>query len=320
MGSVIPFIVWIFCIGVAALIIGKALGDDTPGIPLTLLEKKEGFVDLASVFRITSCPTGTTSYILSNGDTNCCSGDVVGNKCNGDDVCSLSPDPYNKNLDSCSSWLAKEWRKRSIRFCPRSMTNYYGKMTRGAGNAEGCSASLPISDGSQPSDLAQPKCKIYQSYNDELSDIDSCHNMIALDNLVCPQANASKDISASVGPRGEKLPALLKCTYIPSNGSTFNSPIHCIDVPRYKIYIGTSIPSQWKDFANSLLDQFGKIDVNFCPASKAYYVDGTLSRKDARGLPGSGSSSEPDSGACGELRAAGLLNNKYPKTRQACSR
>jgi hypothetical protein len=320
MGSAIPFIIWIFCIGVAALIIGKALGDDTPGIPLTLLEKKEGFVNLASVFRVTACPGGTTSYILSNGDTNCCSGDIVGNRCNGQDVCSLSPDPYDKNLDSCSAWLAREWARRAARFCPRSMYNYFGKMTRGGGSAEGCSASLPTSDGSQPSDETQPRCKIYQTLNDELSDVDSCYNMIALDKLVCPQANATKDISASTAPNGEKLPAILKCTYIPSNGSTFNSPIHCIDVPRYKTYIGMSIPSQWKELANELLDQFGRIDVNFCPASKAYYVDGTLSRKDARGLPGSGSGSEPDSGACGELRAAGLLNNKYPKTKQACGR
>ena len=283
MDSVIPFIVWIFCIGLAALIIGKALGDDIVNVPLptslTGTDKKEGFVDLASMFRVSTCPGGTTSYILSNGDTNCCSGDVVGNRCNGRDVCSLSPDPYDKNLDSCSGLLAKEWGKRSARFCPKSMSNYFGKMNRDAGSAEGCSASFPTSDGSQPSDPGQPKCKIYSNYNDDVSKQDSCTNIKEMDNLVCPTSNATKSVMSIRGPSGNIAPLILKCNYLPPNGKSNGLPVDCMDdasVRRYISVVGGSIPET--TLMNSVM---------FCRASKAYYIDGTLSAPPALDVPGS---------------------------------
>lgn len=292
MGSAIPFIIWIFCIGVAALIIGKALGDDTPGIPLTLLEKKEGFVDLASIFRVTACPGGTTSYILSNGDTNCCSGDVVGNKCNGRDVCSLSPDPYDKNLGSCSSLLASEWGRRAARFCPRSMNNYFGKMNRDAGSAEGCSASFPTSDGSQPSDAGQPKCKIYSNYNDEVSKQDSCANIKEMENLVCPTSNATKSFLTINGAPGKTHPLILKCGYLPPNGKSNGMPVDCMDDASVRRYLSV-VPQP-------VSEEYLMNSVMFCGASKAYYIDGTLSAPPALDVPGSGAKAAacPPAPAC----------------------
>ena len=296
MDSVIPFIVWIFCIGLAALIIGKALGDDIVNVPLptslTGTDKKEGFVDLASMFRVSTCPGGTTSYILSNGDTNCCSGDVVGNRCNGRDVCSLSPDPYDKNLDSCSGLLAKEWGKRSARFCPKSMSNYFGKMNRDAGSAEGCSASFPTSDGSQPSDPGQPKCKIYSNYNDDVSKQDSCTNIKEMDNLVCPTSNATKSVMSIRGPSGNIAPLILKCNYLPPNGKSNGLPVDCMDdasVRRYISVVGGSIPET--TLMNSVM---------FCGASKAYYIDGTLSAPPALDVPGTAQKAQvcPPAPAC----------------------
>jgi hypothetical protein len=282
MDSVIPFIVWIFCIGLAALIIGKALGDDIVNVPLptslTGADKKEGFVDLASMFRVSTCPGGTTSYILSNGDTNCCSGDVVGNRCNGRDVCSLSPDPYDKNLDSCSGLLAKEWGKRSARFCPKSMSNYFGKMNRDAGSAEGCSASFPTSDGSQPSDPGQPKCKIYSNYNDEVSKQDSCANIKEMENLVCPMSNASKSFLTINGPPGKPFPLILKCGYLPPNGKSNGLPVDCMDDASVRRFLSV-VPQP-------ISEEYLMNSVRFCRSSKAYYIDGTLSVPPALDVPG----------------------------------
>lgn len=293
MDSVIPFIVWIFCIGVAALIIGKALGDDIVNVALptslTGTDKKEGFVDLASMFRVSTCPDGTTSYILSNGDTNCCSGDVVGNRCNGRDVCSLSPDPYDKNLDSCSGLLAKEWGTRSARFCPKSMRNYFGKMNRDAGSAEGCSASFPTSDGSQPSDSGQPKCKIYSNYNDEVSKQDSCVNIKEMENLVCPMSNASKSFLTINGPPGKPFPLILKCGYLPPNGKSNGLPVDCMDDASFRRYLSV-VPQP-------ISEEYLRNSVRFCRASKAYYIDGTLSVPPALDVPGT----VPKAPACPEV-------------------
>ena len=277
MDSVIPFIVWIFCIGLAALIIGKALDDHSPSESLTTIENKEAFVDMRNILRLTTCPPGTNAYVLGNGDTNCCSGEVVGNQCNGEDICILSPDPYNKEIGSCSAWLAKEWASRASRFCPPSMPNYFGQIQRGAGIHEGCSASVPIPDGSQPSTPTDKRCKIYSSYNDEVSKSDSCTNLKGLENMRCPVSSATKTIVAVTSP-GKMVPVLLKCNYLPPNGKSSGLPVDCIEEESFKRYTTVA--------GGSLSDDYMSKSVRFCKASKAYYVDSSLTTPTALDVPG----------------------------------
>jgi hypothetical protein len=70
-----------------------------------------------------------------------------------------------------------------------------------------------------------------------------------------------------------------------------NIPVHCNDVGRFETYINATLDqgmSQYTEAIDKFIDSFSVKDVNFCPASKAFYVDGTLERKDAFGIPGSG--------------------------------
>lgn len=274
MGSV-PFLIWLLCVGVAALMIGAFIKMDSSK------DTKEGF---SGGIRITTCPSGSNTYTNSDGDTNCCNGDIVDGKCNGTNMCSLSP--TSKNVISCAEWLRKEWEKRTRRFCPGSMYNYFGTLQRTPGS-EGCSASVCNDNGSEPSNYNAPKCTIYGTDELNLGKADSCVNIQARDAMQCPQANATKEITANARMQDGKLPpALLKCTYIPTNQSSYNIPVHCTDVPRFKLYIESTLPPQWAAIARSFIDSFTSRDVNFCPASKAYFVDGTLSRANATGLPG----------------------------------
>ena len=278
MGSVIPFIFWIFCVGLAALIIGKTLGDDIS--PLISDNKKEGFLNMEGIIEITTCPPGTKSYIIDTGDTYCCEGDVIGKQCNGRDICSLSPNPYKSGIDSCRSWLVKEWITRSRRFCPKSMINYFGKMNRTPHFQEGCSASLPTSDGAQPSDIGQPKCIIYSNYNDDISKQDSCTNIKEMDNLVCPTSNATKSVM-SIGGRdqtGKTFPLILKCNYLPPNGKSNGLPVDCMDDASVRRYLSV-VPQP-------VSEEYLMNSVRFCGASKAYYIDGTLSSPEVLDVPG----------------------------------
>ena len=236
------------------------------------------------------CPASTATYITPEGDTNCCDGDVVDNRCNGNDICSLSPSSPN-GLMSCADWIIKEWTARSARFCTNSMPYYFGTMHRRSNEIQGCSASQCTSDGGSPQDPMQPTCKIYQTSVDDYGQIDSCFNAAALDKLQCPITSATKDLVSTGIKNGILSPALLRCTYIPPNGSSLNVPVHCNDVARFETYINTTLDknsSQYIDLIDKLIDTYSIKDVTFCPASKAYYVDGTLARKDAFGVPGSG--------------------------------
>ena len=315
MDSYIPFIVWIACIGISALIIGKFLSINNLITPPV----KEGFAGGVSM---TSCPSGVTSYITSTGDTMCCDGDVVGDKCNGTNICSLSPNT-GSGIQSCSEWMTREWKKRSDRFCSSNMPHYFGKWQRGSGNKEGCSASIPTMDGSEPYQPTEPQCKIYQSRDEEIANADSCYNIKALDNLVCPQANATKSIASYPVP-GRTMPVILKCNYMPPSGKM---PVDCMDDKSITEYLRKSGSSD-KDISNWL-----KVCVAFCGASKAYYVDRTSTKPNAQCVndmsydAGSGGAKGATAGTgpvnkefCEELRKGGidLSSSNYAKTAEVC--
>jgi hypothetical protein len=286
MSSAVPFLIWLLCVGVAALIIGIFIRN---GGLEWYKRGKEGF---NSSIIITACPAGSTTYITASGDTNCCDGDIVNKQCNGTNMCSLSPS-IPGGLQSCSDWLTTEWKKRGDRFCPSSLRNYFGSITRGGSKPEGCSASQCISDGSAPSDYSLPMCKIYTNQDDELGKVDSCTNIKALNNLQCPLSNASKQIipTNNSNRSGTSIPALLSCTYVPPNNMTNGMPTTCYDYDRVKNYLNVLYVLDGRKDAiakmNMHLESRMKFDVIFCLASKAYYVDKTLSQADAKGVPGS---------------------------------
>lgn len=229
---------------------------------------------------LTTCPSGTQSYITEAGNTYCCDGDIVDGQCNGKNMCTLSPNPPEKGLETCSGWLIKEWKRRSARFCTKNMPHYFGLMNRGPGIKEGCSASQPTSDGTQPFIPTDPQCKIYDTREKELSNVDSCYNVKAMENLVCPQVNATKSRVLYPIP-GKAMPAILKCNYMPNSGKSNGMPVDCMDVESVYAYVEADNPgfnfrgdASWNNYMSTC--------VAFCKASKAYYIDGTLTADKAQ--------------------------------------
>jgi hypothetical protein len=72
------------------------------------------------------------------------------------------------------------------------------------------------------------------------------------------------------------MPALLQCTYTPKNKSSNDLPVNCYEPTRYELFMRA------KGITKPINPSH---DVQFCPASKAYYVDNTLSTTNAKGLP-----------------------------------
>ena len=309
MSSVIPFIIWLFCVGLAALIIGKAIEGNffEPVLPLQTDDKKEGFIyggnsNSGSGIVLTTCPTGTESYVTESGNTYCCNGDIVDWQCNGKNICSLSPNPPMKGLDTCSGWLIREWKRRSERFCTRDMPHYFGQMNRGPGIKEGCSASKPTSNGSLPFIPTDPQCKIYDTREQELANVDSCYNVQAMENLVCPQANATKSRVIYPVP-GKAVPAILKCNYLPSSGRSNGMPVDCMDVESVFRYLEARDGDNLKQSDRNWWTGWFSSCVAFCGASKAFYVDGTLTADRAQcvttmGAGGATKAAETPSSPC----------------------
>ena len=280
----VPFLIWLLCVGIAALVIGfciRYIDTDT-----SIVSLKEGFS--TNPISITSCPAATTTYVTAAGDTNCCDGDIVDGQCNGNLLCSLSPKP-GKGLDTCADWIMKEWKKRSDTFCaPASMPHYFGTMNRRQGSVEGCSASPCSPDGTTPRDPMKPKCKIYQTSIDEYAKADSCFNQRALDAMVAPIPSAKKSlIYGGTSREGKILPTLLIASYLPPNEMI---PLTCLDWDRLAIYLNQIEPT------GELTRNLGRDrerDVKFCGASKAYYIDKTLSISNAIGVPPSAKVKNP---------------------------
>lgn len=173
MGSLGPFFIWLLCIAISAIMIGLFLKWDSGDI---MLRVSEGFSTQASNIRITTCPNKSMAYVTTSGDTNCCDHDVVNKQCNGNIICSLSPNPPN-GIQTCSKLYADEWAKRSTRFCPTSMPNYFGAFERAMGKPEGCSVSVSTVDGSAPQNPGQPQCKVYSSQQANRTMSDSCETV-----------------------------------------------------------------------------------------------------------------------------------------------
>lgn len=252
MGSAVPFLIWLICIGIAAIMIGLFIQNS----------ENEGFANgptkRQSTISITTCPTGSVPYVTAAGNTNCCEGDLVKNVCNGTDICGLSPS-IDGSVQSCGEWITKEWFNRSNKFCSRSLPYYFGSLNRSPGT-EGCSASLSNSDGSLPEDPSQPKCMIYGNMTDELVNIDSCHNSSALDRVSCPQADSKKSMTSF----GKALPVIFSCNYIPKDGSTNGMPTSCYDAPRAIEFIQNS-SNMNADQKSSFIAQINaKKDSRFC--------------------------------------------------------
>ena len=288
MASLTPFLIWIVCVGIAALAIGVF-------IKYTSSQGKEGF-DTAVSISITACPATTNTYMSSSGDTNCCNGDIVDNRCNGNVVCSLSPTVRNGTI-SCSEWVSHEWTVRANRFCTNTIPYYFGTMYRRNSDNQGCSASPCTSDGGSPSDPTKPICKIYSSSTDEYGKADSCFNSRYRDAMISPTATSTKNIIASgTKPNGQLYPALFTATFIPTRSGSPATPVTCQDWTRYKLYLDTVDPT---GTTSSAWAQNAATNVYFCDAATAYYISGTLSPASATGVVGPGGT--PSSAACPAL-------------------
>ena len=143
----------------------------------------------------------------------------------GNDVCSLTS-VQPGSIPLCNTYINSLQATENAAKCSitvtgdSSMNNYFiNRQT----NVQGCSRSPPTADGSAPSDMSQPYCRIYPTSAENMSNYDSCYNYstsrqpsaecINFKTLACGSPNIFTSLGATYRQGGSWQPHGLSSQY-----------------------------------------------------------------------------------------------------------
>lgn len=151
-------------------------------------KRKEPFLDLGiggptSPVEIRMCPKTSSTIQTAIGNTDCCTGELMNGKCNGETLATLSPN--HGSVPSILDFWKKHFVEKGKTLCPPSMPNYFEDVANTDG-PKGCSASIVSTDGKQPRDTRMTKCTIYAHSDLNETRSNSCYLLKQRDSIVCP--------------------------------------------------------------------------------------------------------------------------------------
>jgi hypothetical protein len=196
---------------------------------------KEGFA--SESLQVRFCPSSAPVIQTSTGYTDCCEGELLDGKCKGEVVCTQSPS--HDSIPTCPDYWKDYFKKKAASLCPPSLPNYYESVTNPKGE-KGCSASSPVADGTGPSDTRAPKCRVYETADENKSKMDSCHIEKMREKVRCPVLSDAMTTEVKVASNGTSY-AYLYCFYTSNTGI----PSFCGDDKSYITYLDKVMPN-WK--------------------------------------------------------------------------
>jgi len=200
------------------------------------IEEKEGFVDTSLQVRF--CPLTAPVVQTSKGYTDCCDGDLLDGKCKGNVICTQSPS--HDSIPSCQDYWKTYFEKKSTDLCPPSMTNYYENV-RDPNAIKGCSLSKPLPDGTQPSNPSSPRCRIYNTPNENETITDSCHIAKLKDKVRCPVLSDATNTEVKIANSHGNQFGFFYCHYT----SNMGIPSFCGDDSSYMGFLDKMNPN-WR--------------------------------------------------------------------------
>jgi hypothetical protein len=209
-------------------------------------------------YYLKSCPPGYKSFYNNDGNMVCCQGDIIANKCLGDNQCTLNG-PGSKEMPNCVSAILKMYEEKGKTQCPPSMPQYYEDGSR---NVKACTQGRLNQTLSSPQFPNQPSCVIYDRWDKSRISRDSCYNQKQLDAAKCFGNNCTKELTQPM-PTAPPLVAI---------GFTDNMGMRRVAYTRQSLesFLDVSNPS-WR---NQGLDLSKNIIV--AEVAKAYYADRTM--------------------------------------------
>lgn len=240
-----------------------------------IFPSEEGFTtqEFSEDLHLSTCPAESKSYVDDGGRTVCCDGDIVGGKCQGTQVCSLSEN--FGNLPTCDVWFGAYLQEKGAKRCPPSMPHYFEDLKAGV---KGCTAGFRTKDGKSPASSSDKSCKLYNAKDDELIKIDSCTNQKLLEETQC-FTNHLEGTSKQFTSWGA-IPPVIYCSRLDKSSMM---PVNCLNeslfartvdywvekyAPQYKGWreMSTGWGPQWK--------------LNFCSVIQKLNIDKSMEFKE----------------------------------------
>jgi hypothetical protein len=209
-------------------------------------------------YYLKSCPSGFKTFYDPNGDVVCCDGDIMANKCLGDNQCTLTG-PGTPRMPNCTDIILDMYKEKGQKQCTPSMPQYFENKEK---QIRGCTSGSLNDTLDGPRYTSQQMCKIYPSDQDNYISRDSCYIQSQLDTMQCFGSNCTKDAVQPI----PGAPILITV------GFTDNMGVHHTAYSRDSITnFMNHVNPQWREGGFNIDTNIQVADV-----AKAYYVDRTM--------------------------------------------
>lgn len=241
------------------------------GTLYNVIKISESFENQSSDIVIHSCPSFLKQFSDKNGDVLCCKGDINGHRCSGSIICSVSA--TSSNIPSCKIYRTQYLEQQGVKFCPKSMPNYYEHTQS---KIKGCTYGSVNATGEAPASISQKSCTIYDKIEDALKDKNSCLLQIKLDTMYTPTTVTDKQL---VNMGNIYLPFAI---YM----DDMKMPRQCVDINSMKKYGDILIKDaktnkEKVDIENRFNALINDKNAMICENAQKIFIDKTVSKADA---------------------------------------
>lgn len=216
---------------------------------------------------LSECPAGFKTFYAPSGDVMCCPGDVLGQQCLSDQVCTLGAE--TPTIPRCIDAVKEEQEKKRKEICPPSMTSYFEDKGK---KKSGCTAGPLLDNMTGPRQSSQPTCYVYATQQENDAAANSCSNLKEMEEYPCFGTDCKKGFKQFDTPDGIQLIEV-----------AFRDPA---GIPRTS-YTRASVKRDMLARVKKYNREFGAKEKEFLEkfpfiseVAKAYYVDKTLQDSD----------------------------------------
>jgi hypothetical protein len=209
-------------------------------------------------YYLNACPSGYKSFYNNDGNTVCCDGEIVANKCLSDNQCTLNG-KGTPDMPNCTELIQKLYSVKAKEYCSSSMPNYFEDRSK---NIKGCMSGQLNETMTGPKTYSQPTCYVFPEYDKNHNSKNSCSNQRLLDEAECFGNNCTKEL---VQPT-PNAPPLVAIGFIDSSGMHRVAYTH----KSMEQFLNSTNPN-WKNKGIDLSK-----NINVAEVAKAYYIDRTI--------------------------------------------
>ena len=214
---------------------------------------------------LSECPAGFKTFYAPSGDVMCCPGDIMGQQCLSDQVCTLGAE--TPTIPRCIDAVKEAQEKKRKETCPPSMTSYFEDKGK---QKSGCTEGPLLDNMMGPRQSSQPTCYVYATPEENHKASNSCSNLKEMEEYPCFGTDCKKAVRENGG-----MPQLIEVAFRDPAGMLRTSYTRA-SVTREMVARAAKNGREFGDKEKEFLAKFPMIS----EVAKAYYVDKTLQDSD----------------------------------------